>query len=238
MLTCLSKHCSLSFKPILPSEYNEEVHVENIDNSIWELFANIDWSVVNKKNIYLKCDFYNAYEYNKKEGNIEESKQKQDGNKTEQDFQNLCEKYNLKYEKSSFVQDYYFHYDIEIYIKDSLEKNLKIDIKGLKSLRRNGPKQNKYFFVELNIEGWLFGGKANYIAIEIQEKKFLIFDKAKLQKYVLNHVDFNKPIVAWPEQCFHRVYIRYPKPEMKHCSALSLINTLDAYLQCGVGKFE
>jgi hypothetical protein len=240
MLTQLSKHCSLSFKPILPCEYNEEVLVENIDSNVWTLLANIDWKEINKKNLCVNnCDYYNLYVYNKREGNIEESKQKQDGNKTEQDFKELCEKHNLTYEKSSFCEDYYYHYDIEIFTNDlQQQKNLKIDIKGLKSLRRNGPKQNKYFFVELNIEGWLFGGKANYIAIEIQEKKFLIFDKAKLQKYVLNNVDFNKPIVAWPEQCFHRVYIRYPKPEMKHCSALSLINTLDAYLQCGVGKFE
>lgn len=239
MLTQLSKHCSLSFKPILPCEYNEEVQLENIDVNVWNLLANINWKEINKKDVYVNdCDYYNLYVYNKREGNIEESKQKQDGNKTEQDFIDVCIKQDLKYEKSSFAQDYYYHYDIEIFTNDDIEKNLKIDIKGLKSLRRNGPKQNKYFFVELNVEGWLFGGKANYIAIEIYEKKFLIFDKFKLQKYVLKHVDFLKPIVAWPEQSFHRVYIRYPKPEMKHCSALSLINTLDAYFECGVGKFE
>lgn len=245
MLTQLSKHCTLSFKPVLPCDYNEEVKVETVLPSVWDLFAPVDWITLNKKDILLNPnDFYNTYFYNKKQGyvtlNFKESKQKQDGTKTELEFKELCDEHKIKYENSSFLDDYYFHFDIVLLVNEKTNElnNLKIDIKGMKSLRRNGPKQNKYFFVELNIEGWLFGGKANFIAIEVEIKKFLIFDKLKLQTYVLEHVQFDKPIVAWPEQSLHRVYIRYPKIENNHCSALSLLNTVDAYLQCGVGKFE
>jgi hypothetical protein len=84
----------------------------------------------------------------------------------------------------------------------------------------------------------LFGGKADFIAVEIYEQQFLLFDKLKLQEYVLKTVNFNKPIVAWPEQSLNRVYIRYPKPNMKHCSALSLLDCIQAYLVCGIGKFS
>jgi hypothetical protein len=166
---------------------------------------------------------------------LEESKQKDDGTKTELDFIFLLQKYQIDYQKSSLQDDYYHHYDIELFFQN---KSCKIDVKGMKSLRRNGLKQNKYFFVELNVEGWLFGGKADFIAVEMYTQQFLIFDKKKLQQYVLKTVDFTKPIVAWPEQSLNRVYIRYPKPNMKHCSVLSLLDTIQAYLMCGVGKFS
>lgn len=219
----LSKYCSLNFTPIYPEEYNEEVKIENVNQNEIIKLNHVDWNKLDKLTINIE-----NLEYN----NFKHSVQKCDGDKTEEDFFELCKHYCIKYCKASSGNDYFNHFDCEIILDDKLK--ILIDIKGLKSLRRHGPKQNQYFFVELNLEGWLFGGKANYIAIEFSKKIFLIFDKYKLQDYVLKTVQYNLPVVAWPEQSYNRVYIR--KSE-KHTSVLSLLSILDAYRSAGVGKF-
>jgi hypothetical protein len=156
--------------------------------------------------------------------------QKTEGNITEELFIFKCKSLGLSVQKASIQEDYYDHCDFKI--EKFNKTNIKLDVKGLKSLRRNGLKQNKYFFVELHENGWLKNGKSDYIAIQFSQKKFLIFDKKKLLEYALKVVKFDKPVVAWPEQSLERVYVR-KGPNVT--TVLSLLDTVKAYENAGIG---
>ena len=218
-----SARCSLDFDLVYPEEYNEDVKPELLSLSLLLPLPIVNWNNLEK----LSRSLVNADQII-----FSKSESKAKGDETENEFFQLCEKNGLKYEKASSSDDYYNHYDCKIFTDDIYE--IRIDIKSMKSLRRHGPQQNKYFFVELNLEGWLFFGLANYIAIQYQPNIFLIYEKEKLKEYVRKTVQFTLPVVAWPEQSLNRVYVR--KSE-NHSSVLSLVSTMDAFKFAGVGKF-
>lgn len=218
-------YCSVDHDLIYPCEYNEEVLHEMLDDSVISL-KQIDWDKASEnvgkdetKDIRKVPTFKKSWD------------QKKEGDKTEKLFIDKCKLNNLNYRCASLQEDYYDHVDVIIENKDKNE--IKIDIKGLKSLRRNGPKQNKYFFVELHSEGWLISGKSHYIAIQFSDKLFLIFDKYLLFEYANKNVKWNLPVVAWPEQSFERVYVR----KGTVTTVLTLLNTVEAYLYAGIGTF-
>jgi len=215
-------------KLIYPEESAEDLFPETISEECIPLKL-IDWETLGK----YEEDVNETRAIPKFKNNWS---QKVQGNETEELFILKCKAMGLCIEKSTIQEDYYDHCDFKIKIDDDkkiIKKVLKLDVKGLKSLRRNGLKQNKYFFVELHESGWLKSGKADYIAIQFSEKTFLLFDKQKLLEYTLQVVQFDKPVVPWPEQCFQRVYVR-KGPSIT--TVLSLLDTVDAYKHAGIGS--
>jgi hypothetical protein len=116
---------------------------------------------------------------------------------------------------------------------ESENKEILIDVKGMKSLRRNGMQQNKCIFVEIHNEGWLHSGKSDYIAFEFNKNVFLVYDKECLKCYVQSKINNETSFVVWPEQCYEKIYVR-SNPRVS--SALTLLNTLDSFSYAGVGK--
>lgn len=133
--------------------------------------------------------------------------------------------------KQADLYDYRHHVDCMFRLNDN---ELWVDVKSQRALRRNDKLQNEYMFVELMQDGWLFGGKATIIAQQILNGVFLLFDRIALADYVNNVVLIDLPVVPWPEQSLHRVYIR----ESKTSCALSLIRTRDAYEVAGCGMIK
>lgn len=132
--------------------------------------------------------------------------------------------------KNSDEYDYKHHVDVMVKLSESSNEEYWFDVKCMRSLRRGWSEQSEYMWVELNTTGWLFGGKATHIAQQIGLNTFAIFDKIKLQEYVKLCVNVNEPIVPYPEQSYHRVYLR---KSLYKTSVLSLIKTEDAFKFAG-----
>ena len=157
------------------------------------------------------------------------------GDNAEQLFLDACnkQKWTQKHFKEAQEYDYKHHVDCIMKIND---KELWVDVKCCRSLRRGWAEQSEYMWVELNNNGWLFGGKANVIAQKINDAQFALLDRLKLCDYVKATVQVHLPIVPYPEQSYMRVYLRDSKKNgftLRH--ALSLISLKDAFLACGCG---
>lgn len=135
---------------------------------------------------------------------------------------------------TSFVDNYQRHVDFKL-AKDG--QLLRCDVKGLRSLRRNGRKQNALLFVEMHETGWLRTtqeGGPDIIAQQISEDpiaKFVLLDRVKLRDFALGQVDMSSPLVHWPEQCYKRLYRR----KDKRTELLSLIDLEQAIQYSGCG---
>ena len=124
--------------------------------------------------------------------------------------------------------DYRHHVDLMFRFQG---REIWVDVKSLRALRRGGALQNEFFFVELMRSGWLYGGLATIVALQIAPRSFALFDKAKLADYARCHIDTSSPVVPWPEQALNRVYMR----ESSRKCALSLLDTLQAFAAAGCG---
>lgn len=139
---------------------------------------------------------------------------------------------------SSFVDNYQRHVDFKL-AKDG--KLLRCDVKGLRSLRRGGRKQNSLLFVEMHDTGWLrttMDGGPDVIAQQICEEPtstFVLFDRIKLKDFAMAEVDMISPLVPWPEQCYKRLYRRKDK-ERELMSLIDLDKAIQfagcGYIQC------
>jgi hypothetical protein len=111
---------------------------------------------------------------------------------------------------------------------------LTVDVKALRSLRRGGALQNQLLFVEMHEDGWLLGGHAHVLAVQVCEApcSFVLLDRVKLAAHALSQVDMNAPRVAWPEQCYRRLYRRAGRSK----ELISLIDLEGAveYAGCGL----
>jgi hypothetical protein len=112
-----------------------------------------------------------------------------------------------------------------------------VDVKSARALRRGWRPQSEYMTVELHTSGWLMDGKATVIALEMQPRKFCLFDRAALADYVRTVVRVDLPVVPYPEQSYHRVYIRESEGARgaRFTSVLSMVRTKDAYAAAGCG---
>lgn len=112
--------------------------------------------------------------------------------------------------RTTFVDDYQRHVDFRL-CKNG--RALRVDVKALRALRRNGALQNELMFVEMHDSGWLRGGQADVIAQQVYAAppRFVLLDRAKLAAYALSVVRMDAPHVPWPEQCFLRLYRRAGK---------------------------
>lgn len=122
------------------------------------------------------------------------------GLKAERKFTLLAVHKGYKIRPSTSYQDIYEHWDYEL-TKDG--RSFKVEVKAMKKIKRSDPSpQDMYAWVELHgvrkwDEGWLYGGKADYIAFETK-KSFILVDRKKLLNYI-NH-RLSDEIVDKPEE--------------------------------------
>lgn len=109
--------------------------------------------------------------------------------------------------KVSFSDNYQKHVDFRLYKNG---EQLRVDVKSMRSLRRNGSLQNSLMFVEMHEGGWLLSGHADVIAQQVSQSPatFVLLDRQKLKAFALSCVDMKAPRVAWPEQSYLRLYRR------------------------------
>jgi hypothetical protein len=159
------------------------------------------------------------------------------GNGSEQEFISLALQtlgWKVKITAESDYYDYIHHVDVMFKIPGSKEE-VWVDIKSMKTLRRGWATQNEFMWVELNTNGWLFGGKASVIVQQLNEGIYVLFDRQLLADYVKSVVQFHLPIVPYPEQSFLRVFIRLTKTNSNSfTSALSFVKTSEAFRFAGI----
>lgn len=117
------------------------------------------------------------------------------GMQAERDFQALCEKYKWRFEKATSQQDAGEHWDFRLWIRNKHHQNLtkgryRIEVKAGKRLQRRCkeicwshtwlesigvPQSNG----EIN-QGWLKGGRADYIAFQQEDSGFLFCKRTEL----------------------------------------------------------
>lgn len=96
-------------------------------------------------------------------------------------------------------QDRNEHWDYELF-KDG--KRFKVEVKAMKKLKRSDPHpQDRYAWIEIHgvrdwDEGWLYGGRSDYIAFETK-KSFVLVSRKKLIDYI--NANLSNEIVYKPE---------------------------------------
>ena len=166
---------------------------------------------------------------------------KENGNAAENLFLKLAQSKNWRNKiiKERELYDFRHHVDFMFKLPEPSQEEVWVDVKSMRSLKRGFPPQSKYMWVELHDRGWLMGGKATMIAQQItHEGAFALFDKNALAEYVKTKVQTNKNVVHSAAQSFERVYIRESPSAFgkgTYITALSLIDTKDAFNICGCG---
>jgi hypothetical protein len=115
---------------------------------------------------------------------------------------------------------------------------LPIDVKALKSVR-DGRQQNKYFWVELHRNGFLFSpdSRSTLLAVECfqQEKdKFIFLDKAALKTYVAKV--FAESLKQNPVMNAPQAYLRGYRRKGERSEWLGFVDFKECLEHCAVGK--
>lgn len=140
------------------------------------------------------------------------------------------------------LYDYRHHVDFMFALpgpgSDGKPEEVWVDVKSARALRRGWRPQSEYMTVELHGGGWLMDGKATVIALEMQPRKFCLFDRAALAEYVRSVVRVDLPVVPFPEQSYCRVYIRESAGAQggRFTSVLSMVRTDEAFAAAGCGR--
>lgn len=231
------------FAPILPSECGETSRGKLISKEEylnWKPAQTLQYITSNLElqDLNPGPEINRNYVYVSKECKIR-------GNDAEELFLNIAKQKNYRqtHIKDWKNYDYFHHVDAMLEIPEQSSKKeigerqeIWIDIKSLRSLRRGWKPQSEYMWVELNSNGWLFGGKSTVIAQQIDNLTFALFDREALKKFVLEKVDVKRNIVKNAEECLYRVYLRESSNKNGSRSftcALSLIETKEAFEKAG-----
>ena len=128
------------------------------------------------------------------------------GLRAEELFATLCERDGIEVRKSSTEEDIMGRIDYHL-DKDGM--NLTVDVKAMKAIKAWGNKQEKKIWVELQSKGypgWLYAGKADFIAFEMKDY-FLLVVKDTLRKWCDEHID-KRVYCMFPEEAELVVYLR------------------------------
>lgn len=236
------------FEPMFPPEYAETVRAsENTKDfsdkaKLWEIPHCLAFVDMTHQNVEETDDPppENKFRYL----SFQSSECQKTGLQAEQEFLKLCEQSTTHIWKRIFITeselyDYRHHVDFMFSVKKFDEKDffkVWVDVKGMRALRRGWSPQSEFMWVELHSNGWLFGGKASVIALQIFPNVFLLFDREKLAEYVKHVVKILDRVVYFPEQSYLRVYVRPKRSDLdKNTTALSLISTQKAFEASGCG---
>lgn len=136
------------------------------------------------------------------------------GEKAEKIFAKLAERKGWTVIEASHNENINEHWDFLIY-KPS--ESYKVDVKAMKRLSRyDSSVQDTWFWVELHgvrhyDPGWLYGGKADLIAVEKGEA-FVIVKRVDLIELVERVVD-RDAIVFSAKEAKYKVYNRHGRPD-------------------------
>lgn len=133
------------------------------------------------------------------------------GKKTEEEFSKLFKNFKT----STKHEDINEHWDLEI--------NHKIDVKGLKKIKRSDSFVNENFhWIEIRgvkDDGWLYGGKADFFAFETIDY-WIIVDIESLKKLI--KLKTQKIYVTNQEDALYKLYSRRGRNDI-----LTLVKTID-----------
>ena len=121
------------------------------------------------------------------------------------------------------------HEHIDFIICKCTEREYSVDVKGMKRISRNGEPQDKQIWIELHgvnkdNEGWLYGGKAYFIAFQM-EFGFYLVRRTDLIGLVEKYVHFDV-IVDYPEQAQFCVYQRLGREDKLTLIPSCLLKTI------------
>lgn len=145
------------------------------------------------------------------------------GDKAEELLCKIFESKGYKAIKANKNQDINEHWDYE-FSKDGI--SFKVDVKAMKRLSRNdSQKQDSLLWIELhsvrpNNRGWLYDGKADYLAFELT-REFIIVSREKLIQLV-ESLTKNAKRVSSPKDALYNFYQRPGRNDL-----LTMIKTSD-----------
>lgn len=129
------------------------------------------------------------------------------GMKAENEFVIAMEKTKNKCFKATSYEDINEHFDIYVI---SEGRKITFDIKAMKKKSREDKNIDEgIIWIELKgvkDEGWLYGGKADYIVFE-KKLSFIAVEREKLINIVESKIDRNK-IVEKAEEALYKIYSR------------------------------
>jgi hypothetical protein len=154
------------------------------------------------------------------------------GMKMEDEFSSYITQHSeFTLEKTSEYDDHIHRTDFILIWK---ELKIPIDVKALKCVR-NSRHQNKFLWVELHKNGFLFApdSRSTLIAIEVdyKDKRFVFLDKSALKTFILEkYKGHSAPPVMDAAQAFERVYRR----KGEKYEWLSFLNLNECIEKCAV----
>ena len=131
------------------------------------------------------------------------------GERAETQFARLAVSRGWKVTEAIDRQDIDDHWDVLI---EKGAERYRVDVKAMKRIKRGDANvQDRWVWIELRgvregERGWLFGGKADWIAFE-RAKSFVIVERKTLAALILKLVD-PKAIVTSPALAHYKVYQR------------------------------
>ena len=140
------------------------------------------------------------------------------GNRAENRFAQIAIGYKLKVKQANFDEDTKKHFDLVI--ENSKGMKRRVDVKSMKTIsRETNVLQDDYIWLELHgvnhgNNGWIFGGKANYIAFETKNEFLLVprFKLAEFAKKIIeskpNHTQRNDGKNVLPKDGKYTIYTR------------------------------
>jgi len=138
------------------------------------------------------------------------------GQEKENEFVSLINK-SFIVKKASQEKDFKEHWDIEV------NQSFKIDIKGIKKDWRGGELNENIHWIEIRgvkDEGWLFGGKADYIAFETVDYWILV-NRLILINFI-SDVCKHKQRTLDPKDALYKLYTRKGRQDV-----LTKVKTID-----------
>ena len=102
------------------------------------------------------------------------------GKKVEEKFSQDCDEFIRNATKN---EDIYQHWDVIVKINNEI---MKVDVKGIKRIRRNEPLNENIHWIEIKRNkkylGWLYG-QADCFAFEMNDK-WIVIEKKQLQDFI------------------------------------------------------
>jgi hypothetical protein len=147
------------------------------------------------------------------------------GERAEQRFVRLVQQRGWQATPAPAYADIHAHWD---YLIQKQSRCFKVDIKAMKRIQRHDAAvQDTWLWIELHgvrphDPGWLYGGAADLIAVEI-ERGFVLVKRLDLIELVAQLVQF-EPMVTQASAACYRVYSRPNRPDR-----LTLIETAQLY---------
>lgn len=137
---------------------------------------------------------------------------------------------------------------VDVMLRHADGRELWVDVKSARAVRRRGALQNAYMMLELHNSGFLRGA-ADALAVEVwhdgmagsassdtrcKGAVFMLLDRVKLADWAATCTDFTAPLVAFPEQALRRMYRRPGKA----VELMTLVPTDAVYAVAGAGMWQ